>query len=853
MKLLFFLFLFFFSCILSLQSKAAIDTDSLIIALQQTQKSQEQLHILHQLTKELAKSDFETCTTYCRKALDIADNDNNIVFTSLIYSNWADAYYYKYEFDKALQYYKKSLIVAGKISNDSLQASANNNIGIIHYLWGNLDIAKDFFNKAIEQSKNSNDIDGLANSLNNIGNIFLDQSRVDTALFIYDKVLEIKRKYGKLADVASCMNNIGTALEMRGENKKALDYFEQAVQITEETGDKRSIASSNVNIGLIYQSWGQYQKSLAYMQKAMLDYEEINDMGGIATTHNNIGLIYNQTGDYKLALKNYQNALRIQLKIGDKSGIAASYYNIGVLLDNIKEFKNALVYYRKSLQLKQQLQDINGISNIYSSLGNTYGSIERIDSALLYYNKALQIKRQLDDQEGIATLYQNIGAILDYTGKYNKAVEYYEKSLEIARRLNNTESIALSLQNLGSNHKNRSQLNQALKYYNECEQIAIQANLRLILMNNYKFISEIHMLSDNYKKALDNFMNYTALKDSIFGEEEKNQLREIHTKYETEAKEREIQILKKDKELSNVKANQQNLIIYFLVFGIILIVVMLLLALNRNMVKNKANKMLAERNKKIEQQKKEITDSIEAASRIQRAILPRSEYMGQIFGRNHFVFYRPRDIVSGDFYWISQQDGEKIFVTADCTGHGVPGAFMSVLGVSFLNEIVNIEEITKPGDILNSLRTKIINSMHQQIENDLKEGMDLSLITISEDNKKLQFAGANNSLLIVRNSELIELNADKMPVAIHYRMNDFKTHSFDLKKGDMIYMASDGYQDQIGGPNNKKFMKKRFKQLLIDISSAPLKEQYRLLNQTLVDWIAEYDQLDDIIVTGIKI
>ena len=263
-------------------------------------------------------------------------------------------------------------------------------------------------------------------------------------------------------------------------------------------------------------------------------------------------------------------------------------------------------------------------------------------------------------------------------------------------------------------------------------------------------------------------------------------------------------------------------------------------------------------------QKQEITDSISYAQTIQKAVLPKEEVLKEVFS-DYFILFRPKDIVSGDFYWMSKKNNHVIFTAADCTGHGVPGAFMSMLGVSFLNKIVNEQSIIQPNIILNKLRENIIDSLQQKgFSEENQDGMDISICSINIENKKLQFAGANNPMLLIkkRNKEIIldEIKADRMPVAIYSIMNDFTNIEIQLEKGDAIYLFSDGFIDQFGGPKGKKFMKKNFKDLILENQNKDMTGQKDILTQNIEDWMkyktnsnSSFEQIDDIIVLGVEI
>ena len=284
--------------------------------------------------------------------------------------------------------------------------------------------------------------------------------------------------------------------------------------------------------------------------------------------------------------------------------------------------------------------------------------------------------------------------------------------------------------------------------------------------------------------------------------------------------------------------------------GFMIIIIFVIIVIQQYVVKRKSNILLAT-------QKKQITDSIVYAERIQRALFPRKKDLDTFLGE-YFIFYKPLHIVSGDFYWIKKIKTLKtnfiVVAVADCTGHGVPGAFMSMLGISFLNEIVLHENILQPNDILKELRNFVKYSLKQTgKENESKDGMDIAIYTINTEKNTLEFSGAYNPLYIIRDSKLIEIKPDRQPIAIYVKEKDFTNHKFQLQKNDCLYTFSDGFMDQFGGKNDEKFMKKRFKELIRTIAHKPMQEQKNILNQTYTDWKKNREQIDDVLVIGVKI
>jgi serine phosphatase RsbU (regulator of sigma subunit) len=261
------------------------------------------------------------------------------------------------------------------------------------------------------------------------------------------------------------------------------------------------------------------------------------------------------------------------------------------------------------------------------------------------------------------------------------------------------------------------------------------------------------------------------------------------------------------------------------------------------------------KNQELEVLYKHVTDSIKYAKRIQEAILPPDSLVKRVLP-NSFVLYKPKDIVSGDFYWIDEKDGKTMFAAVDCTGHGVPGAFMSIVGYNILKHSVNNNNFTTPSLILDALNQGVSETLHHgHEESQAKDGMDLSFCTIDYKNMELQFAGAFNPLYLIRDGELIQTKADKFPIGLFLgeEKKKFTNHKIKLQKGDTVYIFSDGYADQFGGPNGKKFMANHFRDLLLDVHKFPIEKQKDILNKTIEEWRGPLDQVDDILVIGVKI
>ena len=361
----------------------------------------------------------------------------------------------------------------------------------------------------------------------------------------------------------------------------------------------------------------------------------------------------------------------------------------------------------------------------------------------------------------------------------------------------------------------------------------------------------------------------------------------VQVQKDTLARQREnikVQIARMDEQLaliaqqdSKIKMQveaieKQKLILYFVSFVLLLFCFLVYYIYRSYKIKKEANIKLEEKNRtitaqrdeiekqrdlaasqrdQIAYQKKHITDSIMYAKRIQTALIPSLELFSDKL--DHFVLYKPLDIVSGDFYWVSNKGDIQIIIAADCTGHGVPGAFMSMLGVTMLNEIVNGKHITQPDQILNTLRSEIVKALGQAVDEDkVKDGMDMAVCTIDFKEGLLWYSGANNPLYIVRDNELLHYRADKMPASIHYNMQPFTLHRIELKKGDTFYIFSDGFADQFGGPKQKKFMTMQLKEKVVELSNIPMIEQGIKLSEIFEEWKGSGPQIDDVTLIGVR-
>ncbi len=686
----------------------------------------------------------------------------------------------------------------------------------------------------------------------------------------------------------------------------SIKFSIKAYELTKEFKNDylKAFILKNIGIALIYKQ--EYDSSFYYFDKSLKIISELDSLDIKSELYNVIGVAYYYKGDFEKTLENWTNELNLNFKIGNKEHIARNLNNLGVIHKNMDQYEDAIYYYQEALKIEEEREDSSSIARALSNIGNIYfHNRSNYVQALEYYNKAIKIYSVLGpkEKEYEADLLNSIGLIYDKQENFTEALKKFNTALDIFTNLNRDVKIAETQNylgvlysklgnfqmasdyikdsykyytNIGAKPKIAETLKaqgdiflewgkyqDALNAYSKSYELSVELGIKSDIADLYHKISETYAKLNNYKKAFDYHVLSTDLNDSLFGEKMNKQIAEFQTLYETEKKDKEISLLNKDKALQDATLKRQRLAIWFFTIGFAVISVLLLFIFRLFRQKQKANIILEEKNEKISlqrdhifQQNKEITASIEYASRIQTALLPPQELIDKLIP-DSFTLFKPRDIVSGDYYWLSQKGNKIISVTADCTGHGVPGAFMSMLGISFLNEIINVtnEENLKSDIVLNEMRTLIISSLRQTGSiGESRDGMDMTLCIIDKEKMEVDFAGAYNSLILLRDNELLETKADKMPIGIHVkRSNNFTNHIIKLKKGDILYTFSDGYVDQFGGTDNTKFRKKNFKELLLKIHMEDMNKQKDILEKTLKDWMEGYEQIDDILVSGIRI
>jgi serine phosphatase RsbU (regulator of sigma subunit) len=713
--------------------------------------------------------------------------------------------------------------------------------------------------------------------------------KTDRTIDSLEKRLKTVADTGRIA----LLNEITWEHYLKGNLDTALHFANLSISLAEKLSNSQKnlrdkyIAHAYNNIGNILSDKAQYNEALKAYRKSLQLRVRIGDKKGMAASYNNLGGLYRYKGDLDTALEYHLKSLKIKEEIGDKKGAATSFNNIGNIYNDKREPDKALIFYLKSLEIKEELAKKGstksgklGLADSYVSIGIIYKNHQALDKALDYYLKGSKIYEELGNKQRTSISYNNIGNLYESKRDFEKALSWHFKSLKLREELGDKNGIAASFCNIGNSYLKQGKPEAAKASLLKGLELATEINTRPDMMSACLSLSACDSALGKFAGAYQYHKQYVALKDKMLSEEMIKKTAEMHERFESEKKDKELIMKDAQLQVQEADAKKKSVQRNALIVGLGLMLVLALFIFLSYRQKKRANVELADKNAAINKQKeliedqhrelsaknKEITESIHYSQRIQQAILPPEAFIQKLLPQS-FVLFKPKDIVSGDFYWVEKFGDEIIVAAVDCTGHGVPGAFMSFVAHSLLNEAVNEHGITKPAVILSEMRKGLFKMLHQTTEDaNIKDGMDIAICSIALAGMKMEYAGAYNPAWIIRNNECIELKADKIPIGAFVAnvAGTFTNHEVELKQGDSIYVFTDGYADQFGGQESqhssgrrawtgKKFMYKQLKELLLSIQEYSMKEQKDILEKKFNQWKGPLDQVDDVCVIGVRI
>ncbi len=620
-----------------------------------------------------------------------------------------------------------------------------------------------------------------------------------------------------LLDISNYYNN--------KDNDKALEYSLRAIEAAKKTNNLKFVALSNVLVGNNYNSMGDYSNAISYLIKGFSIYEKAKMHKGASRAANAIGNMYLGQGNNKKALEYYSIVVHYAKILKDPYVESLGYMGYSNVYSKTGDLKNALTYIDKcAAGFKEAGRNFEYLASVINK-ASILNELKQHEQALKVFMTCLPEIEAMGDKYFLSTNYMGIGSTLTSLGRGKEALGYLRKARAINAELNALDDLKSIFRNMSAAHRSLGYSDSAYFYLNR----------------------------------------YVVLNDSLFEIENQQQINELEAKYQTQKKDAEIKeqhakLLTQTTEmkLRDAKEAQNALFRNALIIGLILTFVFLIFVYRSNIQKKIAYQKVSLQKSIIEQKNTEILDSIAYARRIQRTLLASDSFLKKQLN-DHFILYKPKDIVSGDFYWAAEivdETGHKNFMlcTADCTGHGVPGAFMSLLCISFLNEITRDSRIIKPNEVFTKLKKEIVLSLNPEDAIHTRDGMDAVLCRFDFKNMKMQMACANNPVLIIRNEEMIEIKPDKNPIGKNEQTGyDYTLHKIDLQKGDQVYTFTDGYADQFGGKAGKKFKYKQFKQMIFENRFLSMNEQKNKLESVIESWKGSLEQLDDILVIGIKV
>jgi len=611
--------------------------------------------------------------------------------------------------------------------------------------------------------------------------------------------------------------------------------------------------------------------------------------------------LHEQKNEQESALKNYFSALTTYEELGDTIMVCNTFNSIGLLYTTMEQNRKAIEYFTQSIiLLKDTIKFSSEILSCINNIGYAYDALGEKEQAIQKYLQVYDISVKTNNHGWLVLASFNIGDSYRMFEDYEKAIYYTEMCIDTAARYEATYYVLLGKANLAEIYYDMGKYSDAQTIMEAVLPTIVKEGNPPDAIYHLEVLGNIYLKLKRFDKSAETFKFLVHFKDSIQSLEVMTQIAKMQSIFENERREKNIRILKTENELGKTQLERQTAYRNSFIIGFILTLGIAFTVFKAYKNKRRDNQLLAEKNAEISTQKEEIlvqnevlyqqkeeistqaqylesanieiteqrdelaksqrllNSSITYAARIQSAVLPDEDVIAGILPE-YFILLRPKNVVSGDFYFVRKIKEYILFAAADCTGHGVPGAFMSMLGITLLNEIVKNEDVTTSADVLNQLRNQIKISLKQTgKQGEQQDGLDIAFCSVNTETLELSFAGAHNPCWIVRRNpiteqnELIEIEADKQPIGIYLKETPFTPKTFQLKKNDVIYLFSDGYADQISVETCKKLFLRGFKQTILDISTMPLKNQCKELETRFIERMGKNKQVDDVLVLGVK-
>ncbi len=741
----------------------------------------------------------------------------------------------------------------------------------------------------ISLSKNLTDTSSLKNIITELQQPALIGTPKADSLAAIIKTQSEHLNYSK--GIALSYRYLGIRGFNKGDYKNSTSYFQKSLSLFIELGDSVCITASNQSLASSYFNIGKQDSAIFFCAKAIRSYKKRTELKKLASCYNTLGGIFWSKGDLSAAADAFYKSLDLKVKLGDSLGIANTYNNIGILFDSQHKLPEALEMYNKSLEIYQKKSIKRGIGRAYNNIAIVLKNMNRFGEAIEMLLKSLEIDKQLGNVDDQGKTLNNIGQLYLQMNDALSSIKFFNSAKEVFSKNKNLNGEAATVLNLGHANLKQGNLAQALNHFNQGLFMAQRIHSVELINESYESLCKVYKKNGNSSRALYYHELHSTLSDSLRSLESLNKLDELKIKYETELKETEIVLLNKDRHIRTLEIEKQKSINKFLVLisGLLVILVCLIgigwftirrdnqnLLLKNNEINQQKEEIEAQRdqlellNTTLNQQNEEIlaqrdhiktkniiisatnrrlTENIEYASRIQKALLPEVDQINNYFS-DHFIIYEPKDIVSGDFYWMWPQANKIYFSVVDCTGHGVSGAFMSILAYNYLKDSVITKGLSNPEEIISFISNEVENNLYYNIpRHDIMDGMDIIVCCYNKDDNSLEFSGAHSSFYLIRDNALKSFKTDRYSIGSHVSQTEsFSNQRVQLQKGDKLIFYTDGYMDQLNVFTKKKIGGTAFKNLIQSTENLSMSEQKQSIMNFFDQWRGDYEQIDDVLV-----
>lgn len=653
------------------------------------------------------------------------------------------------------------------------------------------------------------------------------------------------------------------AVEYRAKDfKLSSNTSKYALILAKKNDFKFAVVKTYLALCRTYRTHGQHDSALMYVDSAKTFAFDNKVVEQYANVYDYEGLIHMRMGNYENATKCFYKCIEFAEKEKDTLKLHNGFEHLASVNFYRSDYNAAVRFYKRALNFTSAQKDIRQYISTLDNVGLAFSNLRMFDSALFYQKKSVAIIEQLNEPGFLAESYINLGSTLLNLKLYKEAELFIKKAYDINTTIGDEYGEQLSNLYIGKLYLQTNKANEALPYFQKAFAISKKLKIPSQMLEAAKNLMDTYDNLGDYKNSVLYSRATIEIMEQLAEEENIRTINELSAKYEAEKKQQQIQFLIQDKELKENKIQKDRYVKLFIGIVAALLLLLSVIFIYRFREKKKDNNLLASQKNEIEEQKeelqhknKEITDSINYAQRIQGSVLP-SEKLAKTLFPESFIYFKPKDIVSGDFYWIAQNNNFIYYAVADCTGHGVPGAMMSMLGNSLLNQIVLNSKIDSPNIILKELHFHVVKTLNENMQQRAsKDGMDIALMRIDLKNKKVVYAGAGRPLYVIKNNRLETYKADKYSIGGVYDTQEvnYILHEIKIDAPTQFYMFTDGVPDQFGGPKGKKFMSKQLQEFIHQTASLPVNEQEQRFKYLFESWKSNVEQTDDVTFISIRL